>query len=88
MFTVFVIILFNFDFQEDGDITNDTIKVFGVNELKQRSFQRVYQYLRLHETNKAALDTFDYKHRTTGVDIADVLRILLKYVFFTSFSNL
>jgi len=42
------------------------------------SFQRVYQYLRLYETNKAALNRFDYEHGTVNDDLADVLSVLLR----------
>ena len=46
-------------------------------EFGYSTFQRVYQYLRRHETNSKLLNRFKYEGRVEG-DIADCLKYLLK----------
>ena len=60
-----------------GNHDNNGNIVFG-EEWRKSSFQRVYEYLRLYETNKPALHTFDYKHGTVNPNVADVLGVLLR----------
>lgn len=48
-------------------------------ELRSRTIQRVYQYLRRHSGNEN-LDHFKYLDKNVEDDVDDCLKILMQYV--------
>ena len=55
-----------------------TGKEFNENELQGSQFQRVYQYLVQYDTDKNALNRFDYNHKVIETRIPNVLKILIE----------
>lgn len=53
-------------------------KEFDKNELQRSQFQRVYQYLVQYDTDKNALNRFDYNHKVIEERIPNVLKVLIK----------
>ena len=55
-----------------------TAKEYANVKLEESSFQRVFNYLSLYETNKAALNNYDYHHENVHLDAKNLLRVLLR----------
>ena len=53
-------------------------KEFDKSELQMNQFQRVFQYLVQYDTDKNALNRFDYNHKAIEPRIQNVLKVLIK----------